>query len=103
MKKIYILIILSLLVLTVQAADLKAGKNKARSICAACHGIDGNSLEPTFPKIAGQHSAYLTKSLKAYRDGNRIDPVMSPMATSLSDTDIENLAAYFASQQVRCD
>ncbi len=100
MKKIIItLISLTLLtVVTPQAADIKAGTAKAKKVCAACHGIDGNSSNPTFPKIAGQHKAYLIKSLKAYREGNRSDPVMSPMAASLSDTDIENLAAYFSAQ-----
>lgn len=99
MKKIVItLISLTLLTVTTQAADIKAGTAKAKKVCAACHGIDGNSSNPTFPKIAGQHKAYLIKSLKGYRDGNRSDPVMSPMAASLSDADIENLAAYFSAQ-----
>lgn len=81
------------------AADIEAGRSKAKTVCVACHGMDGNSSDPTFPKIAGQHSAYLVKSLKAYREGSRVDPTMNPMAASLSDKDIDDLAAYFASQK----
>ena len=80
------------------AADLEAGKKKAAEVCAACHGADGNSPAPAFPKLAGQHSSYLAKSLNEYKSGARKDPIMAGMAAALSKEDIENVAAYYASQ-----
>ncbi|MDN5753710.1 MAG: cytochrome c [Nitrosospira sp.] len=80
------------------AANIEAGKKKAAEVCAACHGPDGNSPAPAFPKIAGQHATYLEKSLNEYKSGARKDPVMAGMAAALSKEDIENLSAYFASQ-----
>ncbi len=84
--------------LTAQAAggDVAAGKAKAGS-CFACHGVDGNSSNPLYPSLAGQQSEYLKKQLVAFRSGDRREAIMSPMAASLSDDDIENLSAYFAS------
>lgn len=80
------------------AGDAAAGKAKAVT-CGACHGADGNAPAhfPLYPNLAGQKEGYLIKQLKAFRGGERKDPVMAPMAMALSDTDIENLAAYFAS------
>ena len=78
------------------AGDIVAGKTKAAS-CAGCHGADGISANPLWPNLAGQKVAYLVKQLKAFRDGARQDPMMSAMARPLSDADIENLAAYYAS------
>ena len=80
------------------AGDAAAGKAKA-ALCAACHGPDGNSTNPLWPNIAGQHAPYMVKQLKDFKSGARKDPVMSPMAMPLSDQDIENVAAYFASQK----
>lgn len=80
------------------AANIEAGKKKASEVCAACHGPDGNSPAPAFPKIAGQHATYLEKSLNEYKSGVRKDPVMAGMAAALSKEDIENLSAFFASQ-----
>ena len=80
------------------AGDAEAGKAKA-VVCSACHGIDGNSINPLWPKLAGQHAAYLAKQMKAFRSGERKDPVMAPMAMPLSDDDIDNLAAFYASQK----
>jgi cytochrome c553 len=80
------------------AGDAAAGKTKAAS-CGACHGPDGNSTNPTWPKLAGQHSAYLIKQLKAFKSGEREDPLMSPMAAALSEKDMEDLAAFFAGQK----
>jgi cytochrome c553 len=79
-------------------ADLEAGKKKAAEVCAACHGPDGNSPAPAFPKLAGQHASYLAKSLNEYKSGTRKDPIMAGMAAALSKEDIENVAAYYASQ-----
>ncbi|SFW27963.1 cytochrome c [Nitrosovibrio sp. Nv17] len=80
------------------AGDIEAGKKKAAEICAACHGADGNSPAPTFPRIAGQHASYIQKSLSEYKSGLRKDPIMAGMAATLSQEDIENLAAYYATQ-----
>ncbi|NIR30287.1 MAG: cytochrome c [Gammaproteobacteria bacterium] len=77
-------------------ADVAAGKAKAAQ-CAACHGQDGISNNDMWPNLAGQKQGYLVKQLKAFRDGARSNPQMSPMAQGLSDQDIENLAAYFSS------
>lgn len=82
--------------LSAQAADPEAGKQKA-VMCAACHGANGISPIPTYPNLAGQHAAYTEAQLKAFRDGTRKNPIMSPMAAALSDADIANLAAYYAS------
>ena len=84
--------------LPAHAGDAEAGRAKA-VVCAACHGIDGNSINPLWPNLAGQHAAYLAKQMKAFRSGERKDPVMAPMATGLSDADIDNLAAFYASQK----
>ncbi len=78
------------------AGDIAAGKAKA-AVCAGCHGPNGVSANPMWPNLAGQKEAYLAKQIKAFRDGTRKDPTMSPMAAGLSDADAENLAAYFAS------
>lgn len=78
------------------AADIAAGKKKASS-CAACHGANGISNNDAWPNLAGQKKGYLIKALKDFRDGKRSNPMMSPMAKSLSDEDIENLAAYYSS------
>lgn len=80
------------------AGDIDAGKAKA-AMCAACHGPDGNSVNPQWPKLAGQHAEYLALAMKAYKSGERKNVIMAPMAAPLSDADIENLAAYFASQE----
>lgn len=78
------------------AGNAGEGKKKAAT-CAACHGGDGVSLNPMYPSLAGQKDAYIVKQLKAFKAGDRKDPTMSPMAAGLSDADIDNLAAYFAS------
>ncbi|MDX1391375.1 MAG: cytochrome c [Rheinheimera sp.] len=79
-----------------QAADIAAGKAKA-AVCAACHGSNGISIIPDYPNLAGQKEKYLQSAIKAYRDGERKNAIMSPMATGLTDADVANLAAYFAS------
>ena len=80
------------------AGDPEAGKRKA-IVCSACHGPDGNSINPLWPKLAGQHAAYLTKQMKAFRSGERKDPVMAPMAMPLSDADIDDISAFYATQK----
>jgi cytochrome c553 len=81
------------------AGDAEAGRVKSYT-CTGCHGIPGyNNVYPTYkvPKIGGQNYEYLTAALKAYRDGERHHATMELQATSLSDQDIEDVAAYFAS------
>ncbi len=79
------------------AGDPVAGKAKSET-CAACHGEDGNSANAAYPKLAGQYASYLEKALKDYRSGGRQNAIMSGFAAPLSDRDIADLAAYFASQ-----
>lgn len=81
----------------VHAADLEAGKAQGSSVCASCHGINGIGVADGFPNLAGQKAAYIDKTLKAFRDGSRKAPIMNNMAANLTDSDIENLAAYFSS------
>ncbi|MFM5760483.1 c-type cytochrome [Aeromonas hydrophila] len=79
-----------------QAADVEAGKAKA-AVCAACHGVEGKALIPSYPHLAGQNAAYLVKQLKAFKDGSRKEPLMVPFMAPLTDADMENLAAYYSS------
>jgi cytochrome c553 len=79
------------------AGDAAAGQAKA-AVCAACHGANGQSPNDLWPNLAGQKPGYLAKQMKAFRDGTRSDPMMSPMAKGLSDADIDNLAAFFSGQ-----
>jgi cytochrome c553 len=83
----------------VLAADSEAGRKLAQAKrCSDCHGAAGISGEGTsYPNLAGQKPVYLKQALLAYRDQARQHPLMTPMAQGLSDKDIENLAAYFAS------
>lgn len=76
--------------------DPANGKSKA-GLCVACHGANGISVAPNYPNLAGQKAEYLEAQLKAYRDGERQNPIMAPQAASLSDQDIADLAAYYAS------
>ncbi len=81
------------------AGDIEAGKKKAAEVCAACHGPDGNSPVPDFPKLAGQHADYMVSTLKKYKNGKRANPIMMGMAAMLSDADMENVSAYYAAQK----
>ena len=76
------------------------GKQKAAQICAACHGADGNKpSDPTQPILAGQYYDYLVRALTDYKIGRRNNPIMKGFAGQLSKQDIEDLAAWFASQK----
>jgi cytochrome c553 len=79
----------------IAAGDAAAGKAKAAT-CSGCHGANGVSSNDLWPNLAGQKAGYLTKQIKAFRDGQRSDPMMSSMVKSLSDQDAENLGAYFS-------
>jgi cytochrome c553 len=78
------------------AADLEAGKRKA-ALCEACHGPEGNSVIPVNPSIAGQPLQFISNSLFFFREGNRKDPQMTPIASTLSNADMNDVAAYFSS------
>lgn len=80
------------------AGDPARGAEKSLS-CQACHGPDGNSPAPTFPILAGQHEDYLLRSMQAYRDGGRTNPIMTALMAPLSAQDLEDLAAYYARQR----
>ena len=98
MKKVLISIILSVgLMSTAQAGDAVAGKTKAAT-CGACHGADGNSLAPNFPKIAGQGERYLVKQITDIKNGDRQVPEMTGFVMGLNETDIADIAAYYAGQ-----
>jgi len=77
------------------AGDAEAGAAKA-AVCAACHGADGKALMPGYPNLAGQHPSYLAKQLANYRDGERVNALMTGQAANLSDEDILDLAAHYA-------
>ncbi|KJJ98475.1 cytochrome c4 [Pseudomonas nicosulfuronedens] len=79
------------------AGDAKAGQAKA-AVCGACHGADGNSMAPNFPKLAGQGERYLLKQMHDIKDGKRTVLEMTGLLTNLSDEDLADIAAYFSSQ-----
>jgi cytochrome c553 len=81
------------------AGDAAAGQGKV-AVCGACHGADGNSLAPTFPKLAGQGERYLLKQLNDIKSGARAVVPMTGMLSSLSEQDLADIAAYFASQNM---
>lgn len=78
--------------------DSKAGETKANTICLACHGPQGNSIVPLWPKLAGQHPEYIQKQLMDFKAGHRANVQMTPMALPLTDQEVLDLAAYFSAQ-----
>ena len=81
--------------------DLAKGAEKSAQICAACHTSDGSRGAPANPILQGQHAEYLAKQLHEFKAGKRANPVMSGMAAALSDDDIRNVAAFYASKQAK--
>lgn len=81
------------------ASDVKAGRIKAQ-MCQACHGMDGLSKTPDAPNIAGQTEQYLVAQLQAFKTGTRKSDAMSVVAPTLSDADVEDLAAYFSAIEI---
>lgn len=71
-----------------------AGKKKA-VVCFACHGANGNSTDPQYPRLAGQYSGYIVQALREYKDGQRKNPIMRGFASQLTEQDREDIAAYF--------
>ena len=82
------------------AADAVAGKDKAAP-CAACHGADGNSIQPLVPSLAGQTPLYIYYQLLQFREQRRVNGLMSPFAAHLTDADMKDIAAYFSQQKAR--
>ena len=91
---------LSFSVLPSAAQDIAAGKAKSQ-VCAACHGVDGNSPSGQFPNLAGQTWRYIYVQLKDYKEGRRSDPVMTAMASSLNRQEMIDIANYFAAQPAK--
>jgi cytochrome c553 len=98
MKVLFVLCAAALFAVNAGAVDVAAGAAKAKEICSACYGADGNSTDPNNPKLAGQHRDYIAKALRDYKSGERANPIMKGFAAALSKQDIENLAAHFSSQ-----
>lgn len=100
MKKLAISLMLSLgLVASAQAGDAAAGK-KIAGACAACHGADGNSPAPSFPKIAGLGEKYLLKQLQEFKSGTRANAIMAGQVAALNNKQMADLAAYFAGKKI---
>lgn len=83
---------------TLAAGDIAIGQAKAAT-CIGCHGVNGNSVVPSFPKLAGQSEDYLLKELKDFKSGARIDAMMAGIVAALSESDMQNIAAYYAAQK----
>jgi cytochrome c553 len=94
---VIVLALSGLISFAANAADAEAGKAKS-AVCAACHGADGNSSNPMWPSLAGQHASYTYKQLSDFKAGRRINASMSGMVAGLSDDDMKNLAAYYETQ-----
>lgn len=111
MKKLFINIIVSIFVVATassfaseeahesshDAAPAKSGAEVAKQ-CVACHGEDGNSLTPNFPRIAGQHADYMLHTLKSYKNGDRKNAIMAGIVAALSEEEMKNVAAFYADQ-----
>ena len=82
----------------VMLGDAKAGEAKA-AVCGACHGADGNSAVATYPKLAGQNESYIVRQLAQFKSGKRMNPIMMPFASTLSEQDMHDVGAYFAGKQ----
>ncbi len=90
-------------VLTLACAPVFAGVEEGRAkaaVCGACHGVDGNSLLPNIPSLAGQPQQFIVTALYMFREGKRVNEQMSPFAEKLSNADLKDLAQYFAAQKL---
>ena len=102
MKKLHQVVCFTILSLVpaiaLSAGDATEGQKKS-AVCHACHGPTGVSLQPIYPNLGGQHQNYLSKSLYDFRDGSRPNAIMGGFAANLSDDDIEDISAWYASQE----
>ena len=103
MKKLFIASITATLLFSASAHSTGSAHTAptVASSCVGCHGADGNSVVPNFPKLAGQHAAYIEKQLKDFRGGFRKDATMAPFAENLTDENIKELAAFYAAQTAK--
>lgn len=98
-RKSIVLLLLITAPLALQAkGNAAAGQEKAK-VCEACHGLTGESVDPTYPNLAGQYKSYLTQALSDYRSGGRTNAVMAGFAKTLSNQDIEDLSAWYSKQE----
>ena len=97
MKKLAMALIFSISTLAQAEGNVQAGKS---TVCAACHGETGVSVNPIWPNLAGQHSGYLVDQLKAFKSGQRNNPSMTSLVANLSEEDMADLAAYYSSQPI---
>jgi cytochrome c553 len=106
MKRVVLPALIALALVAPAAAlahgDAAAGKQKA-TVCFACHGADGNAADPQYPRLAGQWDSYIVQALKEYKSGERDNPIMKGFVTTLSEQDMEDLAAYFSSLPGKLD
>ena len=98
MKSLISVVALLAAMMGANAANIEAGKAKVQTVCAACHGVFGVSVSDSIPNLAAQKAAYIEAQLKALKDGSRKNPIMSAIAVQLSEAEIADVAAYFASQ-----
>ena len=82
------------------AGNIENGKQKAAA-CFACHGADGNAVDPQYPRLAGQYNLYIQRALHEYKSGARNNAIMKGFVATLSEQDIEDVAAYFSSQPTK--
>ncbi len=112
MKKLFVNIMVGLFVVASapsfaekKSHGLEPEAAPARSVeevsaqCVACHGADGNSPTPNFPRLAGQHADYMFYTLKSYKNGDRKNAIMAGIVAALTEEEMKNVAAYFASQE----
>lgn len=97
MKKAYLIVIV-LFSFAAIANDIEAGKQKS-AVCTSCHGADGNSVNPEWPKLAGQHAGFIARQLKLFKSGERSNPLMTGMVTNLTEQDMMDLAAFYSSNK----
>jgi cytochrome c553 len=85
------------------AQNIEAGKVKAQQVCSVCHGVQGVTTMANTPHLAGQPEMYLAQQLRDYKSGKRINPVMAVIAQPLTDEEIVNLSAFYASIKIKID
>jgi cytochrome c553 len=99
-RTIALLALCALSTAAVAAGNADRGAEKAKQVCAACHGADGNTpLQAEYPRLAGQHEDYIYKALRDYKSGARKNAIMGAQAANLSRQEMQDLATYFSSQK----
>jgi cytochrome c553 len=98
LSKVFLAAALASMVTAAFGANAEAGRQKAEQVCAACHGKDGNTpIDPSYPRLAGQHRDFLFQVMMDYKNDRRKNPIMSAQAKQLTRQDLQNLAAYYSS------